>query len=319
VFVSASQADLSLEGRVERTTEPDAVVATLVVSDRDGRVLGRRVLRVPGSSCQPLEASLVLVIAIAIDPGASLPGVVGEADALSEEARTMLEQLDLPELGPQQIAELAVPDPAREVSPPAATPNRPAAGAEPAPARDASPPANEPVPAVALRVSAGITVELGVLPDPAPGATAGVTVAPAWFVPIDVWITGLLEQDHALADEPGQGSLQLIAGGLALCPALELGALVTLRACAGLRAGVLHGSGEGLAQSFSESGPWLEGLLGGGAWLRFGRFSLHAGAGAGAPAVRDTFYYLNRLDQRRVLHRAPPITARFELGAGLHF
>jgi hypothetical protein len=318
VFVSASQADLSLEGRVERLAAPPAVVATLVVSDRDGRVLGRRVLRVPGASCQPLEASLVLVIAIAIDPGASLPGVVGEADALSDEARAMLGQLDLPEIGPEQIAELAVPDPTHEASPPADPPARAVVG-DHASARDASAASNEPAPAVALRLSVGVTVELGVLPEPAPGATAGVTIAPPWFVPIDVWVSGLLEQDHAVLDRSSTGSLQLFAGGVALCPALELGGGFTLRACGGLRAGVLTGHGEGFAQSRSASGPWLEGLLGGAVWLRLGRFSLHAGTGAGAPAVRDTFSYVNRMGENRVLHRAAPVTARFELGAGLHF
>src|SRR5947207_14748467 len=73
LFGSASQADLSPEGHVERTGKPSAFVATLVVSDRRGQVLGRRVLRAPGDDCAALTASLVLVIAIAIDPRAALP------------------------------------------------------------------------------------------------------------------------------------------------------------------------------------------------------------------------------------------------------
>jgi hypothetical protein len=168
-------------------------------------------------------------------------------------------------------------------------------------------------------VSAGVTVELGVLPEPAAGAAVGVTIAPSWFVPVDVWISGLVEQDHALIDGSGTSSLQLFAGGLALCPALPLGGGVALRACAGLRAGVLIGRGEGFAQSLSANGPWLEAVLAAAVWLRLGRFSLHAGAGAGAPAVRDTFSYVSREGEDRAVHRAAAITGRFELGAGLHF
>src|SRR5690242_20041849 len=103
VFVSASQADLSLEGRVERVAAPPAFVANLVVSDPLGRVLGRRVLRTAGTDCAQLEASLVLVIAIAIDPGASLAAVLGPEQALSDQAKAMLEQLELPKLSEQEL------------------------------------------------------------------------------------------------------------------------------------------------------------------------------------------------------------------------
>jgi hypothetical protein len=320
VFVSASQADLSLEGRVERTSAKDAVVATLVVSDREGRVLGRRVLRVRGESCQPLEASLVLVIAIAIDPGASLPAV-GESDALSEEARTMLEQLDLPELGPQQIAELAVPDAAAQT--PAPAPAAPVsapsmASATNASARDGRPEAPRPSP-IALRVGASLALEIGVLPEPAAGVAVGVTIAPSWLLPVDVWVSTLFAQDHAVADAAGSGRLQLFIGGLALCPALDVTSRLSMRLCSGLRAGVLSGRGHGFAASTSSTGPWVEAVLGTGLWLRLGRISLHTAVGAGVPAVRDTFSYVDRLGARRVLHRAEPVTGRFELGAGLHF
>ena len=321
VFVSASQADLSLEGRVERTSAKDAVVATLVVSDREGRVLGRRVLRVRGESCQPLEASLVLVIAIAIDPGASLPAVIGESDALSEEARAMLEQLDLPELRPQQIAELAVPDataqaptraPGARVAPPSA-----AAATDP-PTRDARHDDARPS-TIALRVGASLALELGVLPEPAAGVAVGVTIAPSWLLPVDVWVSTLFAQDQAVADAAGTGRLQLFAGGLALCPALDVTSRLSMRVCSGLRAGVLGGRGEGFAASTSSSGPWVEALLSTGLWLRLGRISLHTAVGAGVPAVRDTFSYVDRLGARRVLHRAEAVTGRFELGAGVHF
>jgi hypothetical protein len=215
VFVSASQADFALEGRVERADAGGAFVATLVVSDRAGRVLGRRVLRAPGPSCAPLEAPLVLVIAIAIDPGASLPLDRGSGQDLPEDARALLEQLDLPQLDEHQIAELAIPDPVRASAPPSTTPpvTNPDATAE---ACDAVP--IEPFPALAVQLSARALLELGVLPAPAPGAVLAVTLAPAAFVPIELSLSGLLTQDRALADTQGAASMGFFAAGLALCP-----------------------------------------------------------------------------------------------------
>ncbi len=121
-FVSASQADLSLEGHVERASNPAGFVATLVVSDRAGRALGRRVLRVAGDDCQQLEPSLVLVIALAMNPGTALAAAGDSAQPLSPEAQAMLEQLGLPALSEQQLRdELAVPEPhVQPAGPPAA-------------------------------------------------------------------------------------------------------------------------------------------------------------------------------------------------------
>jgi hypothetical protein len=320
VFVSASQADISLEGRVERVRAPSAVVATLVLSDRAGRELGRRVLRVPGESCQPLEASLVLVIAIAIDPGASLPGVVDGQQQLSNEARAMLEQLDLPEVTAEQLAELAVPEamPDREPQPSAAQPGPQRSQRADAPTGDAAPHAADD-PELALRLGAGLAIELGVLPDPAPAAALELTLAARGFVPVDITLTGSLDQEPAIADGSGRGRLQLFAGGLALCPALPASRTLLLRGCGGARAGVLSVRGDDFAQSYSDPGPWFELVLSAGAWLRFGRFSLHAGAGLGAPLIRDTVEYEDRQGMRQELHRAAAVTGRFELGAGLHF
>lgn len=62
-FVSASQAELSFEGRIERDARHDAWLATVVVSDRQGRMLGRRELRARGAECAAIDSSLAYVFA----------------------------------------------------------------------------------------------------------------------------------------------------------------------------------------------------------------------------------------------------------------
>jgi hypothetical protein len=91
------------------------------------------------------------------------------------------------------------------------------------------------------------------------------------------------------------------------------------RACGGARVGILSGEGGGLAQSLAAKGPWFEPVLSLGAGARWSRVSLHAGAGAGVPVVRDTFNYEDVLGRLRRAHRPAPVTGRFELGAGVHF
>ena len=96
-FVSASQAELSLEGRIERSA-PDRWSATLIVSDRNGRTLGKRELHARGDSCAAIDRSLVLVVAIAIDPGAVLSAVLTADDQLSDDANHLLGAVSVDDL-----------------------------------------------------------------------------------------------------------------------------------------------------------------------------------------------------------------------------
>lgn len=322
-FVSASQADLSLEGHVERDAKKNAFVATLAVSDRKGQVLGRRVLRSPGEDCQALEPSLVLVVAIAIDPNATLPGMAGAEAALSPEVKAMLGQLGLPELSEQQLRdELAVPDPeaaraaAEAASAPQAKQARPGLQA---PAAPSLAPVERSTP-LRFRLALGLSGELGVLPQAGLGAALRLGVIPAHFWSFELFATGLLPQSLGLAGGAESARFRFVAGGLATCPLAFSPRGIELRACAGLRAGVLAGSGAGLTPSFSTSGPWLEAEGYGGIGIPLSSvFGLYAELGAGVPFVRDNFRYEDGLGQQRSVHRASAVTARAELGAGASF
>jgi hypothetical protein len=66
VFVSAADADLSVEGRAERTD--DGWRATLVVTEANGAVLGERTLESELEPCDELGRLVALTVAVMIDP-----------------------------------------------------------------------------------------------------------------------------------------------------------------------------------------------------------------------------------------------------------
>lgn len=315
VFVSASQADLSLEGHVERSVKPSAFIATLVVSDRSGHVLGRRVLRAPGEHCDALTASLVLVIAIAIDPRAALPAD-GPAD-LSPEAKSMLEQLGLPELSDERIrAELGVPEAAEQATPPAQEAHPAPA---PAPAAPTPPPAASREDAARIEISLRLSGEIGVLPHPSLGLALGPSILVSDLLAVDVWLTALLPRSAAVPAAHGAASFTLIGAGAGACARFDADRPLELRACGGLRGGVLLSQGRDFDRDHSASGAWLEPTLYAAVVFRSGRWLLTGRAGAGVPLVRDEFRYQDSDNQFHTLHRAWPLVARLELGAGLAF
>lgn len=71
VFVSAAQAELSVEGRIEKRKE-GGFRAVITMRDHDGTLLGTRELERPDPSCDAMSEPLALVIAVMIDPDAAM-------------------------------------------------------------------------------------------------------------------------------------------------------------------------------------------------------------------------------------------------------
>jgi|HubBroStandDraft_1064217.scaffolds.fasta_scaffold13001_4 hypothetical protein len=71
-LVSPSQADLSIEGRAERSIESGGWRATVELRDVRGLVLGTRELTSDAPDCGPLRDSAALAIVLMIDPNAAL-------------------------------------------------------------------------------------------------------------------------------------------------------------------------------------------------------------------------------------------------------
>lgn len=327
VFVSASQADLSLEGHVERSADASAFVATLAVSDREGRVLGKRVLRAQGNDCSALDPALVLVIAIGLDPDAALPATRDASNQLSGDTQALLSQLQLPKLDENALRDLAVPDPeavraeearARETAQRAEAERaaRERARKHPKPTgRNASP-------SVRVSLGLGIDGELGVLPNPALGATLRATFGFGGLWPIELSVTGLLPQSKAGERTSGHGELTFVAAGLALCTPGNGSRSFELFACLGARGGLLRAAGSGFADNLDVTSVWVEPALLAGPRLHLDserRWSLELRAGPGVPLIRDTYRYQGEMGVRRRLHRASAIIGRLELAAGVSF
>lgn len=77
VWVSASEAELAVEGRIEPT--PEGFRATLHVADASGAALGERVLDHTSTDCAEVLEVVALMIALTIDPDATPPEVVEPA------------------------------------------------------------------------------------------------------------------------------------------------------------------------------------------------------------------------------------------------
>jgi hypothetical protein len=88
--------------------------------------------------------------------------------------------------------------------------------------------------------------------------------------------------------------------------------------CAFVQAGVLAGSGDGVATPQAESRRWI--ALGGSArlnWNFSGAFFAEAHGRVEAPLARDTFVFV--LPQRVVVHAVPAVLGSFELGVGVRW
>jgi hypothetical protein len=149
VFVSASQADVSVEGHVEPAqSHARGYRASLTLRDAHGVTLGTRDLSRDDSSCDALGEPLALVIAIMIDPDA----------ALAKPAA-------------------AVPAPA-----PVAPPPEPVVIEKPVYIPVPAPP---PRPTWAVDVGASFSVALGVLPSAGLGVAASGLLTPPHFFPLE--------------------------------------------------------------------------------------------------------------------------------------
>jgi hypothetical protein len=218
VFVSAASAELSIEGRIERTADAPGYRAFLSIADEAGVVLGTREIAGERADCRALDDQLALVIAVMIDPDAALRAPPHDPPA---------------------------PRPAVEPPPPSAPPPAPRAPTERAPAPLPSPAPRPPPRAEPWRGGLGIgaALGLGLVPNPGVGAELrGRVISPfRWSLDLGAAVWG---SARIAADSRG-GSFALSYGFLSLCPPGIRTASTWLRGCAALQAGAIRGSGFG--------------------------------------------------------------------------
>ncbi len=107
VFVSAAQADLSVEGRIEKGRN-GGWRAVITMRDPKGALLGTRELERPDASCEAMSEPLALVIAVMIDPDAAMRPKPAEGASTTAP----------PELPPPTAAPASTPAAKDEPSPP---------------------------------------------------------------------------------------------------------------------------------------------------------------------------------------------------------
>lgn len=286
-IVSPSAADLSIEGRIER--KGGRFHAVVSGTRRDGTAIGTREL--DGADCRSMDDGLVLVLALMIDPDASL---TPRAPATKEPPP--------PEIVRERII-------IREVHEVRETP---------APEKVA--PAQTPW---GLDGFAEGGLALGRVPGAAPALGAGLTLVPPHFVPLELAL-GLVPEG-SLESRGRTVSFWSIDGHLRVCPAVVLRPrprplALEASACLGLRLGTLSAKGAGFDVNLDGSRGLVDAVAA--ARLRatiVGPLFVFASVGLGAPLVRQRILATGPAGAIETLYERPPVGFDASLGLGVHF
>lgn len=290
-FVSAAEADLSVEGHIEKRARgaSSAWHAVITVRDATGATLGTRELDRSDPSCDAMTEPLALVIAVMIDPDAAMRPRPAPPEAPSE------------------------PPPATSA---AATPAE-----RPAPA-----PAERPVPAPApaprdpwrFEAHAQGTAAHGLTPTLAPGAgVQAILYAPRLPVGFRGYTTLFLPTEAT--KDGARASFDMLYAGGSVCPTLR--GRVNLLACLGGHLGLLRPRAETASRGIREDVLLL--------WTAMAELRVHvplaapigvaAGVGAGLPILRPELAYTRTGGGRDVLHRPEAYVLTADVGVGFFF
>jgi hypothetical protein len=284
VFVSASEADLNVEGTVSPVGEGGFAV-TLRLTRRDGEVLGRRDLDTASNECSELDGKIALVVSVMIDPHAALRPAPEPPPPPEPPKPTIVER--------EKIVLVPAPAPKPE-------------------------PEREPEPAgPRFEIGAAFMGSLGVQP------IAGYGFAPALIVEFPGVLALLAEAGFSgptpVSDGLGAATVAFMHGGLAVCPLLAHPSRLHVLGCAGWLVGGALVEGEGFDADRSGTaivtGPWLEGRL---TVNVAGPFGVAASLGAFAPITRAEVFYRSG-DEAVVLYETFPLVGLADVGVVLVF
>lgn len=289
VFVSAAEADVSVEGRIEKHGAGWHSVIT--IRDGKGTLLGTRELDRPDGACSAMNEPLALVIAVMIDP---------EAKLTTSSSPPPLP----PPAAPAAPAPLPAPAPA-----------------VPAPAADAAPkpPTKEPW---RFQGDAVGTITSGV----APAVDAGGSIAGTLFLPNGVPIGlrgyGSLFLPTKATQDNASASFDLFYLGSAICPTLRRPA-ATLMLCFGGHLGVLRSHPETQGRGIDDKTEIVwNGVSEGRVTIPlFAPLALTGGLSAVLPLLRPTFGYTrsDATGTRADLHKVSSFAVAADAGIGFFF
>jgi hypothetical protein len=172
-------------------------------------------------------------------------------------------------------------------------------------------------------IAAGLdgSVVIGLFPKPAPSVSVftearlerGSLLSPSARLSLSA------ATSSAVPAPPGSARFRWLAAALDGCPFdFRFLPALHLMPCAFVEAGVLAGSGSGVAMPEVDSRRWI--ALGGAArleWLLHGLFFVEAQGRVEAPLARDTFVLA--VPERVVVHAVPAILGSFGLGVGVRW
>ncbi|NUO47936.1 MAG: hypothetical protein HOV80_03670 [Polyangiaceae bacterium] len=290
VFVSAAQADLSIEGRVEKVKTGSGFKATLSITDKDGKPQGTRELATESTDCHALDDQVSLAVALIVDPDAVLaPPKPPPEEKKEEPPKEQPKEKPKPEK-----VYIRVPEKPKEE--------------EPDPWRG--------------DVFAGFSLGFGWLPEVSPGAHVGASIDPPWFFPVEVTLKFFTPQT---VEAPRDATVLFYSfQGAALgCPVSYAGSVAEIRACGGLEGGFLVGDGEGFDTELQDVSA-IRGQLGATVKGRVdfkivSPLRLGLATGVTVPFFRDEFVFQAPSGKEVLIFQQAPVAGTIDFYAMLAF
>ncbi len=289
VFVSAAQAGLSIEGRIERTAQPEGFRAVITLSDEQGAPLGTREIRREAARCDALDDEIALVVALLIDPEAALAPPPAAPPAPPPPAPPPVQAIV-----PVPPAPPACPAPPPE--PPPAPPSRPWHGG----------------------IEVGAVGEIGLLPSAGVGVDLRLHVTPPGWPVLEIGAAIFASQRVASGGLGADFRLSFVS--IAVCPLTADRWGFSFSACAGVDVGAIRGGGFGFDISLEQEGIVVDPRAGGTVWRRLvGPLRAALDADLVVPVVRDQFYYAAVGGTKLDVFRMSAVAGSVDLAIGVEF
>lgn len=299
VFVSAAEADVSVEGRIEKRPSGAGWHAVITIRDGKGALLGTRELDRPDASCASMNDPLALVIAVMIDPEAKLSST------------------------PAPLPAPAAPAPA-PAAPAAPAPQTPAPAPAPVLAPPVDPDTSPPPPKKdpwRFQGDAVATVSAGLAPAIDPGASvAGSLFIPR--IPLGFRAYSVLYLPTTAEEDGARATFDLFYVGGSVCPTLRRPAVVAML-CFGGHLGVIRSHAETKDRGIQEK---TDGIWNAVAEARvtipiIAPVAVTGGVSGVLPILRPTFGYTHADAAKTAdtLHRVSAVGVAADLGLGFFF
>lgn len=313
VFVSSAAAEFALEGYI-RPVKGKGWAAQLLVTNREGEILGSRELTSDRAECSTLDDALALVIAVTLYPQAGFPNsaiplpdeVAARLDRMFSEEPTDFE----PELSTESnmsISDGVMQSPYRDES---------STNADFGSQTDSSQGGSSPNKSWNLGFALGGGLGLGLTPNPSLGIGFLARFETPAFWPLDFRANYWFGETEKVNSNL-QIMISLLAIDLGLCPVSPRGEVLSFRLCGGLEVGAIITSSKGFSENSINPLAPLGGVYTGSVLNvnLLDPLALWVGATIVMPVVRQRLVYLVQEEQGPVNFFTQGVLAgRLEIG-----